>query len=273
VCVSPTAVMVGRRRPCSGKSGIIPQVLHETPCMTTTRLDAHIGAYTGNNLYDFDNQILLNWYARRIAMNSEGARSILELGLGHGYTTNTFAGRFDRHVVIEGSPAVIGHFRENFPDCRAEIVQGYFEEFLSPEQFDVIVMGFILEHVDDPARIIRKFKASLAAGGKMFVAVPNAEVMNRRLGHLAGMLKDMQELSENDLLLGHKRYYTVRSLSAEIETAGCRVEAMEGIYLKPLSTRQMLALNLDKEIIRALCELGVDYPELSCGILARISAD
>jgi SAM-dependent methyltransferase len=235
-------------------------------------LDVHVAAYQGDNLYDFDNEILLNWYPRRIAMHSKGARSVLELGLGHGFTTNAFSNYFDRHVVLEGSAAVIQNFRNTFPECRAQVIQTYFEEFDSSEKFDVIVMGFILEHVDDPCKVISHYRTSLSAGGKIFLAVPNAEVLNRRLGHMAGMLADIETLSDNDLLLGHKRYYTVSSLSAEIARAGYRVDAMEGIYLKPFSTRQMISLNLGQEVIGALCELGVKYPELSCGILAQISA-
>jgi hypothetical protein len=97
-------------------------------------------------------------------------------------------------------------------------------------------------------------------------------VMNRRLGHLAGMLDDMSALSENDHLLGHKRYYTVASLSSEVAQAGYSIERLEGIYLKPFTTRQIGSLQLDRRIITALCDLGVIYPELSCGILAEISA-
>ena len=106
----------------------------------------------------------------------------------------------------------------------------------------------------------------------MFLAVPNAEVMNRRLGHLAGMLDDIYALSENDHLLGHKRYYTVASLSNEVAQAGYRIDRLEGIYMKPFTTQQVVSLQLDRRIITALCELGVNYPELSCGILAQISA-
>ena len=87
----------------------------------------------------------------------------------------------------------------------------------------------------------------------MFVTVPNAEVLNRRLGHLAGLLPDMLQLSEHDLLLGHKRYYTVASLRNDILQAGYAIRRLEGIYLKPLTTRQMLSLNLDDRVIRALC--------------------
>ena len=105
----------------------------------------------------------------------------------------------------------------------------------------------------------------------MFVTVPNAEVLNRRLGHLAGLLPDMQELSEHDLLLGHKRYYTVASLRNDVLQAGYIIQRLEGIYLKPLTTSQMISLNLDDKIIQALCLAAINYPELSCGILAELA--
>lgn len=235
------------------------------------KLDVHVAAYQGENLYDFDNEILLTWYPQRVLHHAGKARSLLELGLGHGYTTDIFSARFARHVVLEGSPAVIRNFRDKHPDCRAEIVETWFEKFETDERFDVIVMGFILEHVDDPLLIIRRCRDLLAPGGRMFLAVPNAEVLNRRLGQLAGMLDDVTALSENDMLLGHRRFYTVATLSADIAQAGCGVDRMEGIYLKPFTTRQMVSLQLDRKVIDALCSAGIDYPELSCGLLAEIS--
>lgn len=235
-------------------------------------LDKHVRAYQGDNLYDFDNEILLNWYPQRVLHRAEGAHSLLELGLGHGYATGIFSRHFKRHVVLEGSSAVIQNFRNKNPACKAEIVEAYFESFLTEERFDVIVMGFILEHVDDPLLILRRFRNFLSPGGKMFLAVPNAEVMNRRLGHLAGLLDDVTALSNNDLLLGHKRYYTKESLIAAVVATGCRIDQLEGIYLKPFTTSQIISLQLDRKIIEALCMIGIDYPELSCGLLAEITA-
>lgn len=235
-------------------------------------LDRHVTAYQGDNVYDFDNELLLTWYPQRVLCHAASARSLLELGLGHGYTTDIFSRHFQRHVVLEGSPAVIQNFRDKHNECTAEIVETYFENYSTDERFEVIVMGFILEHVDDPLLILRKFRSFLAPGGRMFLAVPNAEVMNRRLGHLAGMLDDMTELSGNDLLLGHKRYYTVDSLSSDVALAGCCVDRLEGIYLKPFTTQQMISLNLDRKVLDSLCALGVSYPELSCGLFAEISA-
>jgi SAM-dependent methyltransferase len=234
-------------------------------------LDVHVRAYEGDLQYDFDNEILLNWYPERILGFTKDSKSLLELGLGHGYTTNIFSKFFSKHIVLEGSNAVIENFRKKYPDCQCDIINTYFENFFHDEKFDVIVLGFILEHVDEPIEILKHFKKFLnPKDGKMFVSVPNAGVLNRRLGHIAGMLPDIHDLSENDLILGHQRYYTVNSLSEDIRQAGYEIERIEGIYLKPFTTKQILSLELDRKIIDALCVVGIDYPELSCGILAQI---
>lgn len=233
-------------------------------------LDTHLAAYEGQNLYDFDNEILLTWYPRRIINHSKKGETLLELGLGHGFTTNIFSGFFDRHVVLDGSAAVISHFKNKYPESKAEIVETYFEHFETEERFDLIVMGFVLEHVDNPVEIMKRFRQFLKPGGKMYVSVPNAEVMNRRLGNLAGDLDDVTTMAPNDILLGHQRYYTVTTLTADIHSAGYQVESIEGIYLKPFATSQMVSLNLPSRYIDALCELAVGYPELACGLLAQI---
>src|SRR5262245_11828954 len=111
-------------------------------------LDNHVRAYEGNLLYDFDNEIILKWYAQRIIEISAGVRSLLELGLGYGYPTNMFSTQIKDHLVIEGSQAVIDNFHKNFPECHVDIVRVKFEEFNTERTFDMIVMGFILEHVD-----------------------------------------------------------------------------------------------------------------------------
>ena len=86
------------------------------------------------------------------------------------------------------------------------------------------------------------------------------------------MLPDLQALSEHDILLGHKRYYTAESLRQDVQRAGYEVEALEGIYLKPLTTAQMISCDLSPAVLQALCAVGRSYPELSCGLLAQLRA-
>jgi len=235
-------------------------------------LDNHLAAYKReDNIYDFDNLIQLKWYPERVIRFSPGSTSLLELGVGHGITAEAFAPHFKRHVIIDASPAVIEQFRQRYPHVKAEIVESYFETFETTERFDVIVFGYILEHVDDPVVILKHFRKFLAPGGRMFLTVPNAEVLNRRLGHLAGLLPDMHAMSDHDRLLGHQRYYTVAELKRDVEASGYTITRLEGIYLKPLTTSQILSLNLSEPIINALCEVAIDYPELSCSMLAELA--
>ena len=237
----------------------------------TNILDTHLNAYQGNNLYDFDNKVLMNWYPRRILDACQNTGSLLELGVGHGITTEIFAKHFKRHLVLDASPAVIENYQNTHANGHTEIIESYFETFASEEKFDVIVAGFVLEHVDQPLKLLSHIKQFLAPNGKLFITVPNAEVLNRRLGHLAGLLPDMQELSEHDHLCGHKRYYNVERLKQEVANAGYSLEKLEGIYLKPVTTSQMISLNFDDKILQAFCEMGVDYPELSCALLAQLA--
>lgn len=238
-----------------------------------SHLDQHVAAYEGQTDYELDNHTLLTWYPGRVLDLAPGGGSLLELGLGHGYATGLFSPHFTRHVVVEGSSSVIALFRSRHPDCPADIREGYFEDFDTQERFGTIVMGFVLEHVDDPVALLRRYKGFLAKGGSIFVCVPNAESLNRRVGHAAGMLPDMFALSENDHLLGHKRLFSLDSLKALVQDSGCELMRAEGIFLKPITTGQIQALGITPEIIAAFCRVGVDYPELCCGMLAQLRVE
>lgn len=234
----------------------------------TNSLDALAGAYGSDFPYALDNDLMLNWYPQRVAALARGT-SLLELGLGHGLSTRRFAAQFPRHVVVEGSAAMIDRFRSQGDIGSVDVVQAMFEEFTTTERFDVIVMGFVLEHVADPGAILRRFRDFLAPRGSLFVTVPNAESLHRRLGYEAGLLDDLMALGDADRQLGHQRLYTVASLRGAVEDAGYGVKAVEGLLLKPITTAQIKTLHLPDPVLQAMLKVGVAYPELSAGILLQ----
>lgn len=231
------------------------------------RLDAYQDAYGENFDYSFDNQIILNWYPQRIMQICPTSCSLLELGVGHGYTTHHFSTHFNKHLVIDGSTAVIQQFHARYPESPAELIHSYFEDFDTEEKYDVVVMGFVLEHVEDPVSLLSKYRNFLAPGGRCFIAVPNGESLHRRLGYEAGLLDNMMTLGAGDRELGHRRLYSLTSLSRDLEAAGYTIIHQEGIFLKPFTTKQLLSLQLKQQIINAMCEVGIGYPELSCALL------
>ena len=69
------------------------------------------------------------------------ALSLLELGLGHGYTTEIFSQHIKCYVVLKESSAVARNFKEKHPGCRAEIMKPYFEDY-NTEEIQCDLKGF-----------------------------------------------------------------------------------------------------------------------------------
>lgn len=229
-----------------------------------------IDVYNKNDRYELDNSIMAHYYPHRIMEIVDNRHlNCLGLGIGNGYATEIFSQFFKQHIVLEGDKAIIDRFEKEFPDIEIKIIETYFEDWETEEKFDVIVMGCILEHVDNPNMILRKYKQFLSPGGRIFITVPNAEALNRRVGKSAGLLKDLYQLSEHDIKLGHKRYYTLASLEKEVEEAGLTLVRKEGIFLKAITTAQIQKLNFSREIINGFLEVGRDYPELCLALLAE----
>ena len=111
----------------------------------------------------------------------------------------------------------------------------------------------------------------MKSNGSIYVTVPNWESLNKKIGFYAKMIDTMHFLSDVDLKLGHKRTYSVDSIKEQVLKCGFKIDAIEGLFLKPITTSQMKELNFSEEIYKALMILGKEYPELSCGIMLKLS--
>lgn len=234
-------------------------------------LDKFVSAYKPDAATSIENELILNWYPSRILRQVRKASSLLELGLGHGHSVMQFNSHFEHHVVVEGSQAVIDLFNQKHRSLPVEIVKAFFETFDTDEKFDVIVMGFVLEHVQDPGLLLNKYADLLSPNGKMFITVPNGKCLNRRLGLELGLIDDLYALNENDLVLGHKRQFCRDTLNTLLREHGYRIVSEEGIYLKPLPLNHLKTLPQFEENLKAMLKVGIDFPDLCVGILTEVT--
>lgn len=232
-------------------------------------LDDFSGAYDDTSPYELDNRLILNWYPQRVLRLVSGG-SLLELGVGHGYSSLALTPHFSRHVIVEGSQQLAARFCQRRGTAHIEVVNDLFETFETQERFDLVVMGFVLEHVEKPEQILRQYKRFLSPDGVVIAVAPNCRALNRRIGHEAGLLPEFETLSEADLALGHRRLFTVESLHTLAESCGYDVARTEGILLKPITTEQMLRLDLSDDVLQAMLKVGVEYPELCVAIMVEL---
>lgn len=230
-------------------------------------LDSVTSQYKPKAVTALENDLMLNWYPKRILKRIKRFGSLLELGLGHGFSAKLFEGHFKKQVIIEGSGVVIDLFNDEYEDFSGLIVKDYFENYQTDEKFDVIVMGFVLEHVDDPGYLLDRYREMLAVDGNIYICVPNAKSLNRRLGLELGVIRDIYDLNDNDIALGHKRQFCTDTLQELATTHNYEVTHLEGIYLKPLPLHILKTLPDFKANLEAMLKVGVDFPELCVGLL------
>jgi 2-polyprenyl-3-methyl-5-hydroxy-6-metoxy-1,4-benzoquinol methylase len=240
-------------------------------------LDAATG-YRQDSPFHDENLLMLGWYAARLerTLRLRRARRVLSLGIGHQVVSRRVAGLvgsgIDEYTIVEGSSARIEELRGGGAlGSGVEVVHGYFEDYVPPGPVDVVEMGFVLEHVADPALVVRRYAGFLAPRGLTAIAVPNARSLHRLVGQRAGLLDDLYRLSEDDLALGHRRYFDKDQLVALVEDAGLRVTACEGILLKCLTTSQLRRLGLDARVMEAFCGIAEGYPDIANALYLEAS--
>ena len=239
-------------------------------------LNAYKDAYLDSFPYYWDETVLLDAYVRKMIQALAPRRRVraLSLGIGRQIVSQALFDQVDlaEYHIVEGSPDIIERYRQQAnPPGFVQIHNAYFEDITFDRPFDVIEMGFVLEHVDDPALILTRYRDYLEKDGQLFVSVPNARSLHRLLGHAAGLMPDIYSLSQSDRELGHKRYFDADSIAAMVRECGYRVDKVHGLMLKPLTTAQLHSLQLGQTLDEALIEVGYGLPDIANGVLIEAS--
>jgi len=209
-------------------------------------------------------------HSYRVARRWIGGQRVLELGPAEGHMTDAIVADHLDLTVVEGSRRFCEEIAARHPTVK--VVHSIFEDFTSEPIFDFVVLGHVLEHVEDPVQILRLVRGWLAPQGKVFAAVPNARSLHRQVGVMMGHLNREDDLNEADRHHGHRRVFDPESFRAVFAPADLQIEYFGGYWLKPLSNEQIES-NWTSEMLDAFFRLGERYPDIAAEIYVVAAAE
>jgi SAM-dependent methyltransferase len=141
---------------------------------------------------------------------------ILDVGTASGYLGKIWRGRGHYVAGIEFDAATAARAREYYDTFQVADVETF--AFPYRGEFDYIVFADVLEHLREPAAVLRRCIPALKDSGKIIISVPNIANWVIRLSLLLGRFDYMEK---GILDRTHLRFFTLQSLRQLMDEVSC----------------------------------------------------
>jgi 2-polyprenyl-3-methyl-5-hydroxy-6-metoxy-1,4-benzoquinol methylase len=143
---------------------------------------------------------------------------ILDVGTASGYLGKIWTARGHSVSGIEYDAAIAEKARSYYDSFQIADLETF--AFPYRREFDYIVFADVLEHLRDPADVLRRCLPALKESGKIIISVPNIANWVIRLGLLFGKFDYMER---GILDRTHLRFFTLRNLKKLMGEVSCEV--------------------------------------------------
>jgi SAM-dependent methyltransferase len=217
--------------------------------------------------FDFD---VMHPYMLRSFLPFFRSGSFLELGSFKGDFTKRFIDHFEDITCVEASNEAIAIAKESLGD-QITFINSLFETVSLPTKYDNIVLTHVLEHIDDPIKVLKRINDEwLSDHGRFFLVCPNANAPSRQIAVKMGLISHNSAVTPAEKEHGHNITYTLDTLERDAKAAGLKVVYRSGIFFKALANFQWDRLLqtdiISKEYLDGCYELGQQYPDLCSSI-------
>jgi SAM-dependent methyltransferase len=175
------------------------------------------------------------WYRRHLAVyrwvaeRCQGLR-VVDMACGEGYGAAALAERAREVVGVDANPEAYEHARLRYTRPGLSFARALVEEFDQGAPYEAIVFLQTIEHLDEPERLLERFRSLLGPGGTAYISTPNRLTLAP-----AGAAR-----SDNPW---HVREYVEDEFRALLEPCFGRVELLGVFHARKLRAHE-LALRL-----------------------------
>ena len=187
------------------------------------------------------------WFRRHLAVYEWiaqrcGGLEVVDMACGEGYGCEVLARRARRVTGVDANPEAHEHARLRYSRPGVRFVRDLVERWSEP--CDALVFLQTIEHVPEPAAVLRHFRGMLRPGGRAYVSTPN----------LLTLAPPGADKSDNPW---HLREYRAAEFRALCEEVFAEVEILGLFHARKLRAHE-LALRAGWD--RAHAALGVTRP-------------
>jgi SAM-dependent methyltransferase len=144
--------------------------------------------------------------------------TILDVGTASGYLGKILSGKGHSVTGIENDAATAEKAKDYYDSFQLADIEKF--EFPYRREFDYILFADVLEHLRDPAAVLRMCIPALKESGRIIISVPNVANFIIRLSLLFGKF-DYMDRGIMDRT--HLRFFTLRSIEKMMTDLSCRV--------------------------------------------------
>lgn len=159
-----------------------------------------------------------NAWAARVLRRLPPQGEVLELGPGPGAMTRVLRARGYPVTVVENDPEALGALQALGVQCvAADLDAPDWSAPLAGKRFDIILACDVLEHLRQPAEVLRALLGLLAPSGCLVISVPNIAYA----GVVAALRHGVFDYSDKGQLdRTHVRFFTRRSMETALLDCG-----------------------------------------------------
>ncbi len=219
--------------------------------------------------YNFDFDVMQNFMLTSFLPHFN-AGTMLELGSHKGIFTKKLLPYFSDITCVEAADEAVNQAKAEL-GSKVKFINACFETVNLSARYDNILLTHVLEHLDDPVRVLKRINDEwLSDSGRFFLVCPNANAPSRQIAVKMGLISHNSAVTPAEAAHGHRITYSLDTLERDVVTAGLKVVHRSGIFFKALANFQWDRLLQTDIISPAYLEgcyaLGQQYPDLCSSI-------
>lgn len=170
-------------------------------------------------------------------LRSRRPKRVLDVGCGNGTLARRLVDAGFDVTGVDWDPKAVSLASQRVPEARFSVAR--FEEAPPSSNFDAAVSTEVIEHLFDPNELLQFAFQALRPGGTFIITTPHhGYLKNLAISLVDGWDKHFMA----DVLAGHIKFFSQRTLTAALERNGFVVEGFRGAGRVPFLWKSMILI-------------------------------